>query len=175
MQITTSALSETTIEKMRQLVELEERDGIFEVSHPRQKLESFFLSIVEEAQAKNVRTYGVRAAGEMPSFLETATRTPTEAVVDSLVAAASRRSEAVTPAAVPAATPPDDSSRRVVEELVSRTEPGEPKPAESRRREPAPSGEAERPRPQRSADTGLIDSLMQRDNHSSDEKDAESP
>ena len=50
---------------------LEQKD-ILGVSHPRVKLEDFFLKIVEEAQAANIQTHGAGRAGAVPEFLQKA-------------------------------------------------------------------------------------------------------
>lgn len=67
-QITCDRLSEETIREMRALVE--RRDGkSFEVTTPRDRLESLFLRIVREAQAARIATDGTAAEGNVAAFL----------------------------------------------------------------------------------------------------------
>jgi len=69
--IETEALDDETIAEIDEL--LRRRSGgarsILTVSHPRQKLESKFLEIVEQARAERVETSGVAETGEMAEFL----------------------------------------------------------------------------------------------------------
>lgn len=118
-QITAPALSEETLAKLRDMLsKLEEKD-IFEVSHPRMKLEEFFLKIVSEAQAKNVRTSGARKGGAVPEFLRKATEVTTHDVVDSLVEAANPKAETVEQ--VPAANlePKEAPGKEVLDDLLA--------------------------------------------------------
>ena len=156
-QITTPALAEETIRQLRDLVQRLEKKDILNVTNPRVRLEDFFLRIVEEAQAANIRTSGVRGAGAMPEFLGKATEAPAEEVVESLVAAASMP---VTPAAVlspePAASSP---SRDVLEELIA-PQPQKPegRPLES---PPEPPARPEAgPGAPKGADESVIRSLI---------------
>jgi ABC-2 type transport system ATP-binding protein len=161
-QITAPSLSAQTIEQVRDLIWRLEKKDITEVSNPRARLEDFFLRIVEEAQAANIRTSGVLGGGEMPEFLQRPTESTTQEVVDSLVASASRKVEVVPPEARPLRTPESEPSREVIEELLgtgtSKTEVDEPgrDVKESPHAEPAP------PRRPVSADTDVIDDLIGR-------------
>ena len=117
-QITTPALCDSTIEQIRDLVRRLEKKELLGISNPRVKLEDFFLQIVEEAHAANVQTSGAREGGDIPDFLRKATEVTTESIVDSLVGAASRRFEP-TPVAVPESSGQEDTSREVLEGLLS--------------------------------------------------------
>lgn len=116
-QFTAPRLQSKTVDEIRAVVRRLEQRDILNVDHPRMKLEDFFLRIVEEARAANVRTYGARAGGEVPDFLQKPTQTDTESVVANLVSAASRPQ----PAAMIAAPAPrrEEPSRRVIEQLLS--------------------------------------------------------
>ncbi len=99
-QLTLPALSESAMDKIQAIAAEECPQAVFEVTRPRQKLEQFFLQIVEQAQKKNIRTSGARAAGALPEFLKKPTEEVSGELVDSLIHAAS----------VPAATMPEPST-----------------------------------------------------------------
>jgi ABC-2 type transport system ATP-binding protein len=114
-QLTVGSLSEDTVNEVRRIIR--ERDGaeVYSVDHPRVRLESVFLRIVEEAQVANIRTSGAVAGGALPDFLSKATVQTTDAVVESLMAAAPREEEAQ-PTASPAPVPASVQASRVREE-----------------------------------------------------------
>ncbi len=162
-QITAPQLSAETIAKVRDLIQRLEQKDILEVSHPRVRLEDFFLRIVHEAQAANVRTSGARAGGDIPEFLQKAAESTAQDVVDSLVSAATQR--VATPAPAPP-RPKDEPTRQVIEQLLGET-----------REEVAASSEAQpepkRPKagpivpdeggPPRNADAAVIEGLLRRE------------
>ncbi len=158
-QITAPALSDGTVAQVRDLIQRLERKDIIRVSNPRQKLEDFFLGIVEEAQAANIRTSGALLGGELPEFLRAPTETTTHEVVESLVTAASKDDPTqLTEVDLPQ-PPRSEPVPEVVQELVragSTTESdvvgdGAPGPTHTNG-EPAS--------PVRSADGGVIDELL---------------
>lgn len=158
-QITTPALTEQTLAQVRDLVNRLEQKDILGVSHPRMKLEDFFLRIVQEAQAANIRTSGARGGGAVPEFLRTPTQDESQQVIEDLVSAASRQTEPV--AAVPppprrAARP--EPAREVIEGLLGDSA----SPRETTRTPPhAPSpSPPERPRKPVGADESVINSLL---------------
>ncbi len=158
-QITAPRLSPKTLDEVRALISRLEQRDVLTISHPRVKLEDFFLKIVEEAQAANVRTYGARKGGELPDFLQKPAETTPEDFVESLVEASSRRIEAPRAAAPAAIVSSPKPARDVVDELLRRP-PSDPHHADrSAVPEPAPSStEAERLR--RKADQSVIDDLL---------------
>ena len=170
-QITLPEVSEATIDQLRDLLRRLEKKDIINVSNPRVKLEEFFLRIVEEAQAANIRTYGARGGGAVPDFLEKATETE-EDVVGNLVAASSRP-VAPTPITIPQAAPRDEEpSREVLEQLLAKKD-GE---AEAPGAEPQPTrGEARRTPPgepvKRTADADVISSLLGKTDSNSEPQD----
>jgi len=111
-QITAPRLTDHTLEEVRALVQRLEKRDILSVSHPRMKLEDFFLRIVEEARAANIKTYGARAGGEVPEFLSKAAQTPTQEVIESLIHAGAVRTEPIVFAPVPVQT------KEIVSEVV---------------------------------------------------------
>jgi ABC-2 type transport system ATP-binding protein len=160
-QIIAPTLSGETIEQVRDLIRRLEQKDIVEVSNPRVRLEEFFLRIVAEAQAANIRTSGVRGTGAIPDFLQKPTASSTEAVVESLVSAARpiEPASAPTPRPVPRKTAPE---AQVIEQLLSA--PSE-KATKGREAEAADSsGPVPRERSKRGSgvDSGVIDQLLQR-------------
>ncbi|HUU84365.1 MAG TPA: ABC transporter ATP-binding protein [Phycisphaerae bacterium] len=157
-QITTEKLPPEAVEEVRELLQRTAGKRILEVSSPSDKLETFFLRIVAEAQAANITTSGVRAAGELPDFL--GGKPSAEQVIESLVSAARapQRIEAEpAPTSKPAAQEP---ARKVIEQLTSPPKPAAtPPPAK-----PAPAQEQtpERERKPVKADRSVIDSLTKK-------------
>jgi hypothetical protein len=172
-EITTPPLSEDTIDQLRGVLRRLEQKDILGVSHPRVKLEDFFLRIVEEAQAQHIRTSGVLVGGEVPDFLKKPTEATTQEVVESLVAAAVHKAEPVPLEEAPGPVKRDsEPAREVLEQLLGgggqEAEAEEP-PAPL----PAPS-EPDRPRKPTKADSSVIDGLIQRADKES-QKDEEGP
>jgi len=164
-QITAPSLSPQTLEQIKQLISrLEERD-ILEVANPRVKLEDFFLKIVEEAQAANIRTSGARESGAVPDFLEKSTEASPYTVVDALVDAASHQTETIVPVEPVSRKVADaEPERQVIEELVaggdSRAEKAVANPTSPPLTENPHHDEAESPSPKVTADQSVLDALM---------------
>lgn len=165
-QINTPPLSERTIARIGDLIRrLERKDIAVDISTPRVRLEDFFLRIVEEAQAANIRTSGARAGGKIPEFLQKPTESTGKEIVDSLVSAAARKIEPL-PTEAPIRLRPDpEPSRAVIEQLLGTTpddaaaaSTAETEP-EARKTEPA---KPDAPTAPRSADAGVIDELLGR-------------
>ena len=157
-QITTGTLSEDTLRQVTELIRRLEKKDVLEVTHPRVRLEEFFLKIVQEAQAANVQTSGARSGGTVPEFLKKATETTPRTVVDSLVSAASRRIEPVI--AAPEA-PTVDPSAELIESLLGKPETPEPAaPLETA--SSAPPTEPGVPGTPPSADRSVLDDLLGR-------------
>ncbi|MCK4660269.1 MAG: ATP-binding cassette domain-containing protein [Phycisphaerae bacterium] len=145
-QITTEKLSEDTVKQVRQLIRRLEGKELLDVTAPSDKLEDLFLRIVREAQERNVRTSGARAAGELPAFLGT-TKEPETTVIESLVEAALTRQAAPEPVeTAPAADIPPKPSKEVIEQLMSKPEQPSTKPesVEPRREKPRDTAEVDR-------------------------------
>jgi len=172
-QITLPALSDGTLEKLRDLLRRLEAKDILEVSHPTIRLEEFFLKIVKEAQAANIRTYGARAGGDLPEFLQKPTETATS-VVDALVEAAVRKPEpAVRPE--PRAARREEASRQIINELLggSRNEAATKEPAAVPPTQVEPDAAVDRAaRRGPQADESVIRSLLEGDSR---EVDAQGP
>jgi ABC-2 type transport system ATP-binding protein len=154
-QITTPPLAEETIAQVRDLIQRLEQKDIVGVSNPRVKLEDFFLKIVEEAQAANIRTSGARKGGEIPDFLQKATDAPRE-LVASLVEAALRKTEALP---VEPLRRDEEPAREVIDDLLGRKRP-ESRPGETAPVKAPAAPEPERRRERSAADRNVIDALL---------------
>ncbi len=82
-QITTGELSDSTVEKIKQLVQQENAEC--EVASPMDKLETFFIKIVEAAQKQLKPTSGAISTTKIGEFLTGST--PIENILDKLVSA----------------------------------------------------------------------------------------
>lgn len=164
-QITTEALSEETLDQVRALIRRLEKKDILEVTHPRMRLEDFFLQIVEEAQAANIQTSGARAGGEIPEFLQKPTEATTDEVIESLISAASPTVEPVAVSLPSREQEKAEPSSEVIDQLLGRQDVEETVPdAEDLREEPTtppPSTEAHR-RATVDADESVIADLLGR-------------
>lgn len=122
-QITTDAISDSTVEKIRQLVASE--DGECVVTSPMDKLESFFIRMVAVAQQQAQPTSGAVSTTRIGDFLTR--KEPMESILDKLVSAPVSPQE---PEPVPATEKPvavSDSESRPDESLLSkltRSQPG---------------------------------------------------
>jgi len=159
-QITMPHLSPATVNEIRETVRKLEQKDVLEVTNPRVKLEEFFLRIVEEAQAANVYTHGAGRAGAVPDFLRKATEeVTTEAVVDSLVHAAERRTQSLPVADAPEPAKPPEPARDVVAKLLRDEEATEP--AQDAAEPPPEKEEEEEPsRAEPAGDRNVIDDLL---------------
>ena len=149
--IRTGRLHEGTIAEIEQVLSRREGSGIERVEHPRQRLEDFFLQIVERARVEQAATSGAAAGGPTAKFL-LGEEGEGEELIDTLV-----RPEAPV-AAKAAPLPAAESGRRreqadaeaVIGELV------EPPPS------PAAAPPPERPA-KGGVDQGLIEGLLGED------------
>jgi len=157
-QLTMPALSPETLEEVQKLVSRLEKRDILEVSHPRVKLEDFFLKIVEEAQRANIRTSGARGGGAVPDFLEKSTEATPGDVIDQLVHASSITPQRFETTIADVQTAKEDPSQKVLDELLHTREEQsiEETPAEP----VAPAKQDESPRAKVNADESVLDALM---------------
>jgi ABC-2 type transport system ATP-binding protein len=153
-QITAEKLTPETIDRIRQLVEKSEGKELLDVTAPSDKLETFFLRIVREAQRDQVATSGVLEGTGVADFLRStsADREGTE-LIDTLVQAGAETEESEVEAAVePSEAPVADTE--LIEGLVGATQttPEEP-PARDRQPLEAEPDESQ-------ADRAVIDDLI---------------
>ncbi len=146
-----------TPEVEERIIAMLEQQGICDtsVSRPRQKLETFFLNIVAEAQAAGIATSGAQSGGKIASFLsgeDDASQTEGEAVIDQLVRKGSAPASPQHPSdAEHAANETRHHSEQVIDSLTTSGQPA----SGSKTAQPEPE-------PQQQADTSLIDSLIQK-------------
>ncbi len=129
MQITTDAISDNTIERIKQLIKDEHADC--EVTSPMDKLETFFIKTVEDAQRQALTTSGAVSTTGISDFL--AAEAAQENILDKLV------SEPVSRQA-----PPDSPT---IESADRRIETSEPKPDDKLLRKLTRPDKPAKPRP----------------------------
>lgn len=151
-QITTRRLDEETIEEIRSLILSKIGDGGIDVESPAEKLESFFLKIVRQAQADRVQTSGVvqEGSGELPAFLRSAT--PDRGIVEELVAAGRKRTAEPQTEPEPAAAEPQPDRELIGDLVAEAAKPELPPPQEQADLPPA--------LPETDVDRSVIDSLV---------------
>ncbi len=157
-QITAPSLSPETLDQVKKLVSRLEKRDILEVSNPRVKLEDFFMKIVQEAQAANIKTSGARSGGAVPEFLEKATASTTDQIIESLVEASAHNTEPVLPAPEAIVDPRSQAAKIVLNELISGSQSEEESPTQEPH--PARPQQPAAPAPQVSADQSVLDALM---------------
>lgn len=81
IQITTDAISNKTLEKIEQLIKDDEAE--YEVTSPMERLETFFISTVAQAQHRDQPTSGAVSTTKIGSFL--AQDVPVDNILDKLV------------------------------------------------------------------------------------------
>ncbi|MHC4643036.1 MAG: ABC transporter ATP-binding protein [Planctomycetota bacterium] len=127
MQITTDTLSDNAVERIKQLVKEEHADC--EVTSPMEKLETFFIKTVEDAQQQAQPTSGAVSTTDISDFL--AAEAVQESILDKLVSAPvsretppdSPKTELVVPVEASESQPDD----KLLSELSKPTEPVRPK------------------------------------------------
>jgi ABC-2 type transport system ATP-binding protein len=137
-QITTGSISESTVEKIKQLVETEQADCV--VTSPMDKLETFFINTVAAAQRQAQTTTGAVSTTRIGDFLSS--QHIEESILDKLVSATQTpdTSTPVTPAtrsrpaasetekAVPADSSQGKADEKLLEQLTKQpAEPPQPK------------------------------------------------
>jgi ABC-2 type transport system ATP-binding protein len=147
--LTTTRLSPDTIARIDRLLQEMEGTGVDKVDSPREKLEDFFMQLVEQARREQVATSGAQHGGKTAGFL--VEREPADA--GELIADLTREEQRPTRAveARPAAAAASAAKRDVLAELV------EERPAPS---SPAPARPVERVEPPKDVDRSVIDDLL---------------
>jgi ABC-2 type transport system ATP-binding protein len=154
-QITTGELDEKTIASLRASLGPAGRD-LFEVSHPRDRLEDLFLRIVEDAQRQKLRSGGAMSGGKVAAFLAEADHAEGEDVIAALEAPDEPATEPDASQSTPSADVPQaPPAEAVLDDLLA--EPAPPAgPSESAQSASPPS------QPQQ-ADRSVIDDLLEDD------------
>jgi len=127
-QITTDAISDTAIEKIKQLIEKEDADCV--VTSPMDKLETFFIKTVAAAQQQAQTTSGAVSTTKIGDFL---TRQATgETILDKLVSASVSQEGSpespTTEKVVPVESSEPEPDEQLLSKLTGSAEPSQPEP-----------------------------------------------
>jgi len=158
-EITTGRLSQAALEKIKQTLAAEKTE--YTIGSPLDKLETFFINIVNKAQQQAVPTSGAESRTQISEFLSAKTdeRARREAILNQLVSAspsdeqpATTDTQNVQPQPVPATPADENLLRQLTEQADSKpvtTQPTQAKP------EPAKSDQP---------DKSILDELTGRSN-----------
>ena len=158
-EITTGRLSQAALEKIKQTLAAEKTE--YTIGSPLDKLETFFINIVNKAQQQAVPTSGAESRTQISEFLSAKTdeRARREAILNQLVSAspsdeqpATTDTQNVLPQPVPATPADENLLRQLTEQADSKpvtTQPTQAKP------EPAKSDQP---------DKSILDELTGRSN-----------
>jgi len=151
-QIVTDQLDEATLERVCEVIDRANK-SVRAVSAPRDRLESLFLRIVEEAQRQRAATGGAVATGQVAEFLRKGDEG--RELIEQLVEAA--RPEEVGPEGEPQpeAEPAEAPAQPIEEVLATLTQPESPA-------EPPPLPPPVPRRPSEQVDQNIIDDLIRR-------------
>jgi ABC-2 type transport system ATP-binding protein len=127
-QITTDAISDTTIEKIKQLIHNEDAECV--VTSPMDKLETFFIKTVVAAQQQAQTTSGAVSTTKIGDFLTR--QTTGEDILDKLVSApVSKESLPESPTTekvVPVESLAPQADEQLLSKLTGSAEPSQPEP-----------------------------------------------
>jgi len=117
-EITTGYISDTVVEKIKQIVQSEQADCV--VTSPMDKLETFFIKTVAAAQQRGLPTSGVvsDATTQISSFLTS--QTTKESILDKLVSAPTSQEAPTEPPKTKQVAPVDTSEPTPDEQLLSK-------------------------------------------------------
>ncbi len=122
-QITTDAISDSAIERIKQVIEDEDADCM--VTSPMDKLETFFIKAVAAAQQQAQPTSGAVSTTRIGGFL--APQTPVESILDKLASAPISRDTSPETPATEQVIPAEISETKANEQMLKKlTEPTEP-------------------------------------------------
>jgi len=128
MQITTDTLSDNAVERIKKLIKDEHAEC--EITSPMDKLETFFIKTVVDAQQQAQPTSGAVSTTDISDFL--AAEAVQESILDKLVSApVSRQTPADSPKTeqvVPVETSEPKSDDKLLSELSKPVKPTQPKP-----------------------------------------------
>jgi ABC-2 type transport system ATP-binding protein len=171
-QITTDAISDTAVEKIKQIVQDEHADCV--VTSPMDKLETFFIKTVAAAQQQAPTTSGAVSATQIGGPL--APQTPPGKILDKLVSARVSQGAPQEPPTTEQVSPADISERvpKPEEQLLSKlTEPAKPartKPAVRDRKVNTEPVEPKAPKPEQ-IEKSILDRLTGRSKHKKEDSE----
>jgi ABC-2 type transport system ATP-binding protein len=148
MQITTDTLSDNAIERIKKLIKGE--DANCEVISPMEKLETFFIKTVADAQQQELTTSGAVSTTGISDFL--VAKTAKENILDKLVSAPVSRETPPQPPktgqVVPVETTEPKPDDRLLHELTRPAKPERPKPVARERKIKTQPVKSEVPKPE---------------------------
>lgn len=158
--LTTSRLSPETIARIDRLLQESQGIGIDRVDSPREKLEDFFMELVEKARQEQVATSGAQHGGRTAAFLvgsaEAIDAQRGGELISGLTSDRERvdRSVEIPSAAARATAAPEGPKHDVLKELIE--ERAQPTPT-SPSAKPAPTKPVDAPK---NVDSSVIDDLL---------------
>ena len=180
-QITTGAISDAAVEKIKQIVRQEDAECV--VSSPMDRLETFFIKTVTAAEEQAQPTSGAISMTRLGDFL--VSQTPVEGILDKLVSArVCKRAVPETPltpacagaslplpkaGVAPAQSPQSKPDEQLLSQLTKPTEPGQPEPVTRQETIKAESSEYKPPE-QEQVKKSVLDQLAGRSITQSEDK-----
>jgi ABC-2 type transport system ATP-binding protein len=160
-QITTDTISDSAIEKIKQLIHDEGADCV--VTSPMDKLETFFIKAVATAQQQAQPTSGAVSTTRIDGFL--APEAPVESILDKLASAPMSPATSLEAPTTEQVVPAESSKPKPDEQLLSElTEPAEPLKTKPVVKDEKIETEPVRPQgpQQEQAERSILDQLMGR-------------
>jgi len=169
-QITTGDISDTAVERIKQLIQDEQADCV--VTSPMDKLETFFIKTVTTARQQAQPTSGAVSTTQIGGFL--ASETSVENILDKLVSAPASQEIPPQPPATEQVVPVETSEPKPDEQLLSKltepTKPVLPEPVVGNGKVETEPVEPKTPKPEQSKKS-ILDQLTDRSTHK--KKDSE--
>ena len=167
-QITTGAISDTAMEKIKQIAQHENAD--FEVTSPMDKLETFFIKTVAMAQLQAQPTSGAVSTTKIGGFLvpETATENILDKLVSAPVSPDTSWETPTTEQVVPVESSEPKPDEQLLNKLTRPVKPSQPEPVV--RKVEAEPVESQGPQ-QEQIKKNILDQLTGRSTHQSEDTD----
>jgi ABC-2 type transport system ATP-binding protein len=169
-QITTGDISDTAVEKIKQLIQNEHADCV--VTSPMDKLETFFIKTVTTAQQQAQPTSGAVSTTRIGGFL--APETPVENILDKLVSEPVSQEPPPEPPTTEQVVPLETSEPKPDEQLLSKltgpTKPAPPKPVVRNGKVKTEPVEPKAPKPEQ-IKKSILDQLTGRSKHKKEDSE----
>ncbi len=172
-QITTGSISDTTVQRIKQLIQNEQADCV--VTSPMDKLETFFIRTVAAAQQQAQPTSGAVSTTQIGAFLTP--KTLTESILDKLVSARvsqEPRPEPPTEQVHPVETSQTKPDEQLLSKLTKPAEPAQPKPVVKNGKAKTKPVKTETPRPAEQTKKSILDQLTGRSTPQNEDEDSDS-
>ena len=169
-QITTGSISDNAIDKIKQIVQDEQTDCT--VTCPMDKLETFFIKTVANAQQQAQPTSGAVSTTQIGGFL--APGTSAESILDKLVSAPLSQETSPEPPTIEKVVPLETSAPKPDEQLLRKltgeAEPAQPKPVLRGEKVKTESVEPEAPQREK-IEKSILDHLAGRSTPQNEDKE----